>query len=463
MFSFSLFVENSISPGILDQACSLSIFHQAYLTKMTKHVLFQPLFAKRHFTRHTAHLTKFDRARSLSAYLAKRHFTRHTWQSMFSFSLFLQNGTSPGILDKDDKTRSLLACFWKTAFPQAYLTKHVPFLYITWQTWQNMFSFSFFLQNGISPGIRVKVWQRHTWQNTFSFSLSSKTAFHQAYDRECSLSAWLCKTAFHQAYLTKHVLFQLILQNGISPGLLDKHVFFQHVFANWHSIRYTWQSMFSFSLFLQKKDFTRHTWQRRQSMSSCGLFLENVISPGILDNACSPSAKRYFTRHTWQNTKRSGKGLGMLKMKHEKGVGCFMVHKSEVGRAWECPKWFRKVLWGPLPTPPLRTMRNTQTSFHASFLAFPNPSHPTLGSHEAPKPFSSFIFTVPSHPNLGNHEAWSIKKGLGASWFPRVGWEGFGKVKNEAWKGGWVFLMVPKNSFCESLFVLCREYQVVKH
>ena len=25
-----------------------------------------------------------------------------------------------------------------------------------------------------------------------------------------------------------------------------------------------------------------------------------------------------------------------------------------------------------------------------------------------------------------------MKKGLGASWFPRVGWEGSGKAKNEA-------------------------------
>ena len=88
-------------------------------------------------------------------------------------------------------------------------------------------------------------------------------------------------------------------------------------------------------------------------------------------------------------------------------------------------------------------MRNTPTPFHASFFAFRNPSHPTLGSHKAPKPlfmlhfsvskpfpdpsqtlptpllgtmkhatlFSYFIlglprpFPDPSHPTLGNHEA----------------------------------------------------------
>ena len=102
-------------------------------------------------------------------------------------------------------------------------------------------------------------------------------------------------------------------------------------------------------------------------------------------------------------------------------------------------------------------MRNTQTPFDASFLTFPNPSHPTLVNHEAPKPlfmlhfepsqalptpllgtmkhpnpFSCFILNFPkpfplhsweprsteflfhasflafpnhSHPSLGNHEA----------------------------------------------------------
>ena len=33
-----------------------------------------------------------------------------------------------------------------------------------------------------------------------------------------------------------------------------------------------------------------------------------------------------------------GKGLGRLKMKHEKGFGCFMVPKSGVGRVWEGQK-----------------------------------------------------------------------------------------------------------------------------
>ena len=35
---------------------------------------------------------------------------------------------------------------------------------------------------------------------------------------------------------------------------------------------------------------------------------------------------------------RGGKGLGTLKIKHEKGFGCFMAPKSGVGRVWECSK-----------------------------------------------------------------------------------------------------------------------------
>ena len=31
-----------------------------------------------------------------------------------------------------------------------------------------------------------------------------------------------------------------------------------------------------------------------------------------------------------------------------------------------------------------------------------------------------------------------MKRDLGVSWFPRVGWEGFGKAQNKAWEGfGW--------------------------
>ena len=41
----------------------------------------------------------------------------------------------------------------------------------------------------------------------------------------------------------------------------------------------------------------------------------------------------WFPSQEW-----GGKGLGRLNMKHEKGFGRFMVHKSGVGRAWEGSK-----------------------------------------------------------------------------------------------------------------------------
>ena len=90
--------------------------------------------------------------------------------------------------------------------------------------------------------------------------------------------------------------------------------------------------------------------------------------------------------------------LPTLKMKHEKGFGCFMAPKSGVGRVWKGQKWSMKRGLGV--------------------------SH---GSQEQSIRMK--------HENGGGY----------FSWIPRVGWEEFGKAKNEAWKGVWVFLMVPKS------------------
>ena len=145
---------------------------------------------------------------------------------MFSFSLFLQNVTSPGILDKDDKACSLLACFWKTAFPQAYLTKH---------------ALSIFHQADLTKhvlfqlGFAKRHFTRHTCQS------------------------------LTKAYLTKHVLLQLILQNGISPGILDKHDkacslsawFCKTAFHQAYLTKF--DKACSLSAYLAKRHFTRHT------------------------------------------------------------------------------------------------------------------------------------------------------------------------------------------------------------
>ena len=89
------------------------------------------------------------------------------------------------------------------------------------------------------------------------------------------------------------------------------------------------------------------------------------ISPGILDKARSLSAFQRPNAALNSSQEWSGKGLGWLKIRYEKGIGLPMLLKNRVGRVSENLK---------------RTM----------------------------------------------------KKGLGASWFPRGGWEWFGKAKNEA-------------------------------
>ena len=52
-------------------------------------------------------------------------------------------------------------------------------------------------------------------------------------------------------------------------------------------------------------------------------------------------------------------------MKHPNPFSCFIFFPSQA-----------------FPTPLLGTMRNASTPFHVSLLAFPSPSHPTLGNHD---------------------------------------------------------------------------------
>ena len=79
-------------------------------------------------------------------------------------------------------------------------------------------------------------------------------------------------------------------------------------------------------------------------------------------------------------------------------------------------------------------MRNTQTPFHASFLAFSTPSHPTLRNHEAPKPIlpTPLLGTMsPPHSSEPfpphSWEPWSTQIPFHASFlagpFPPHSWE----------------------------------------
>ena len=60
-------------------------------------------------------------------------------------------------------------------------------------------------------------------------------------------------------------------------------------------------------------------------------------------------------------------------------------------------------------------MRNTPTPFHASFFAFRNPSHPTLGSHKAPKPLFMLHFSVSKPFPPHSWEPWSTQPCFHAS------------------------------------------------
>ena len=69
---------------------------------------------------------------------------------------------------------------------------------------------------------------------------------------------------------------------------------------------------------------------------------------------------------------------------------------------WECQKWNMTKEFCTSWFPSYSTLhfyilflgaeRNTQTHFHASFFAFPNPSNPILRNHEAPKPLFMLHF-----------------------------------------------------------------------
>ena len=143
-----------------------------------------------------------------------------------------------------------------------------------------------------------------------------------------------------------------------------------------------------------------------------------------------------------------GKGLGTLKMKHEKGFGCFMVPKSRVGRAWEGSKWslkkglgaswFGSQEWGGKG---LGRFKMVSKSVVGMVWKFQKRSMKKMLKYDGWKGVWVFLMVPKSAGGRGVWESWkwNMKKGGGCfSWFPRVGWEGFGKAQNEAWKKVWV-------------------------
>ena len=157
-----------------------------------------------------------------------------------------------------------------------------------------------------------------------------------------------------------------------------------------------------------------------------------------------------------------GWAWGGQKWSMKTGVGCFMAHKSGVGRAWEGSKWFPRVLWEWFGNAKNEAWKRGCV-LHGSQEWGGKGLETLKKKHE--KGFGCFMAPKSGVGRVWEGQKWSMKRGLGVShgsqeqsikmkhengggyfsWFPRVGWEEFGKAKNEAWKGVWVFLMVPKS------------------
>ena len=141
-------------------------------------------------------------------------------------------------------------------------------------------------------------------------------------------------------------------------------------FANWHSICPAWRSMFSFSLFLQN-GISPGILDKACSLSAC--FLQNGISPGIFDKndkVCSLLAC-FFMLHFLPSQAFPTPLLGTMRNTQNPSHASFLAFQT-------------------IPATLLGTMRNTHPRFHALFLTI------ILGNHEKhPNPFSCFIFCIP--------------------------------------------------------------------
>ena len=349
---------------------------------------------------------------SFSLFFAKRHFTRHTWQSMFSFSLFLQNGTSPGILDKDDKVCSLLACFFmlnflpSQAFPTPLLGTmrntrtpfDVPHSWEPWETPQPLFMLHFLHSETLPTPLLGTI--KHP--NPFScFILAFPSPSHPTLGN-------------HEARNPVFMLHSWPSQTLPTPRLgTMKH-----------------PNPFSCFILRLPKPFPPHSWEPWTSVWCFRLFpphpLFHVSLKGVGSSAAAiafvdqrnlqqqkfpsfpPHSWEPWAHHTLRNHFAPSQTLPtplLGAMKHPNQFSCFI---------FGLPGPFPPHAWEPW---------STQTLFHASFFAFPSFSHPTLGNHEKRQnPFSCFIVSFPkpfpphswepwetpkppSHPTLGSHEA----------------------------------------------------------
>ena len=204
-----------------------------------------------------------------------------------------------------------------------------------------MFSFSSFLENGISPGILDKV-----WQSMFSFSLrrgnESQHLIYPIFSPGIFHPQTFQHTRFTHRLLAHRLFNQMFLTHRLFTHNFFTHRLFSHIF-------------FSHRLFTHRlTQFSPHS----------SLFV---------NYSCEPweTPKFIFVLRFWPSQTLPTPLMGT--MKHPNPLSCFIL---------TLPKPFPPHSWEP---------RSTQLLFHASFWAFPGPSHP-LVNHEAPNPLFMLRF-----------------------------------------------------------------------
>ena len=275
---------------------------------------------------------------------------------MFSFSLFLQNGTSPGILDKDDKVCSLLACFFMLHFlpSQAFPT---PFL-------------------GTMRNIRTPFDAPHSWE------------------------PWETpKTLLMLHFGLPNHSYNTLGNHEKHPPPFSCFIFMDCSWEPWETPK-----LFSCFMFGLSKPFPPHSWEPWSTQTlfhASFLAFPSPSHPTLGNHEKHPNPlpipllgamkhPNHFSCFILAFPSPSHPTLG----NHEPRFDALDSSHPTLGNHEKHPPPFSCFIFSfPKPLSLLETMRNTQTPFHASFLAFPNSSHPTLGNHEKyPPPFSCFIF-----------------------------------------------------------------------
>ena len=129
------------------------------------------------------------------------------------------------------------------------------------------------------------------------------------------------------------------------------------------------------------------------------------------------------------------------------------------------PKPFPPHSWEPRSTQllfPLHSWetRSTELLFHASFLAFPNHSHPALGNHVAPKPFFmvrfNFSETLPTRflRSIGSPNSFSYLI-LSHPWFWAIPTPSHSTLEKNS-KQNSTYETLKENVLCQVCLVKCR-------